>query len=167
MSKSISFGLSVSEIENAIKEVRAYQNDITYKCQIFAERLAQVGVEIARVNVANLDAIYSGELLQSIRSEYAGTVKDGATWLIVTDCNYAAYVEFGTGVMGAGAPHPNTSVVGWKYDINEHGDMGWYYYKDGAWHWTKGMKSRPFMYDTTVALNEKIESIAREVFHSA
>ena len=42
--------LSKSSIENAIKQLRDYQNDLTYKCQLLAEKLAEKGVEIARVN---------------------------------------------------------------------------------------------------------------------
>lgn len=45
--------------------------------------------------------------------------------------------------------------------------MGWYYFKDGDWHWTKGMPSRPFMYQTGMDLRARIESVAREVFTSA
>lgn len=165
--KTISFGLNTSDIDRAIGEVRKYQSDLTYKCQKLAERLAKEGVAIARVKVAEFDAICSSELLSSIRAEYAGSVPNGATWLVVTDCGWSAYVEFGTGVIGMNSPHPNTSLANWKYDVNEHGDMGWYYFKDGAWHWTKGMPSRPFMYQTGADLRTKVESIAREVFASA
>ena len=76
-------------------------------------------------------------------------------------------MEFGTGVVGQESPHPDTSIVGWKYDMNQHGDMGWYYFKDGEWHWTKGMPSRPFLYQTGMDLRERIEEIAREVFAGA
>lgn len=70
------------------------------------------------MNIADFDAIYSGELLSSIRAEYSGSVPDGASWLVITDCPWAAYVEFGTGVVGQESPHPDTSIVGWKYDVN-------------------------------------------------
>ena len=87
--------------------------------------------------------------------------------MVITDCPWAFYVEFGTGIVGANSPHPDTSIANWKYDINQHGDMGWYYFKDGDWHWTKGMPSRPFMYQTSMDLRARIESVAREVFASA
>ena len=159
MSKQINFTYdSLSSIDAAIKEMQAYQEQLTHKCRILAQRVAEIGVEIARVNIADFDAIYSGELLSSIRAEYSGSVPD---------CPWAAYVEFGTGVVGQESPHPDISIVGWKYDVNQHGDMGWYYFKDGEWHWTKGMPSRPFLYQTGMDLRERIEEIAREVFAGA
>jgi hypothetical protein len=168
MSTQINFTYdSLSSIDAAIKEMQAYQEQLTHKCRILAQRVAEIGVEIARVNIADFDAIYSGELLSSIRAEYSGSVPDGASWLVITDCPWAAYVEFGTGIVGQESPHPDTSIVGWKYDVNQHGDMGWYYFKDGEWHWTKGMPSRPFLYQTGMDLRERIEEIAREVFAGA
>lgn len=77
---------SVSSIDNAIREIKSYQADITYKCKLLAERLAGIGVEIARVNVADFDAIYSGELLSSIKAEYNGSTPNGASWMVITDC---------------------------------------------------------------------------------
>lgn len=158
---------SVSSIDNAIRELQAYQSAITHKCKLLAERLANIGVEIARVNVADFDAIYSGELLSSIKSEYNGNIPDGDSWMVVTDCPWAFYVEFGTGIVGASKPHPNPGIASWKYDINQHGDLGWYYFKDGEWHWTKGMPSRPFMYQTAMDLRSRVEAVAREVFAGA
>ena len=43
---------------------------------------------------------------------------------------------------------------------------GWWYYdeKQGRKRWTKGMPSRPFMYETARDLERKVVEIAREVF---
>lgn len=168
MSKKISFTLSPSSINNAIREIRKYQADITYKCQKLSQRLAEEGVYIARVKIAEYDAIYTSELLQSINHEYGGAVKDGGKWIIYTGCEYAPFVEFGSGIVGAENPHPDTSLVNWKYDINSHGEAGWSYYndRDGQWHWTKGMQSRPFMYETGQDLRLIINKVAKEVFNS-
>lgn len=165
MAKKISFGLSVSEVRNAIKEVQKYKENLNYKCKVFAERLAEEGVALARIKVSEKDAIYTGELLSSIKAEYGGSSAEGATWYIYTDCDWAIYVEFGTGVVGSQSPHPDTSLVNWKYDVNSHGESGWYYYKDGEWHWTKGMPSRPFMYETGRDLGQIIQMVAKEVFN--
>lgn len=168
MSKKISFTLSPSSINNAIQEIRKYQSEITYKCQKLAQRLAEEGVYIARVKIAEYDAIYTGELLESINSEYGGVIQDGGKWIIYTGCEYAPFVEFGTGIIGSQSPHPDTSLVNWKYDVNEHGEAGWFYFneRDGQWHWTKGMQSRPFMYETGQVLREIIQKVAKEVFSS-
>jgi len=166
MSRKITFGLSVSEINNAIQELRKYQSEITYKCRKLAERLAEEGVYIARVKIAEYDAIYTGELLESIKHEYGGVIQDGAKWIIYTGCPWAPFVEFGTGIVGSQNPHPDTSLANWKYDINEHGEAGWWYFneRDGKWHWTKGMPSRPFLYETGQELRKVIQKVAKEVF---
>lgn len=72
-------------------------------------------------------------------------IDDG--FIISVDSDYAEYVEYGTGIVGSNNPHPKP--INWQYDVNAHGDEGWKYIgDDGKLHWTKGMPSRPFMYDT-------------------
>lgn len=162
--KTLTADLSISSIRQLQKDLEKYKSDITYKARLLAEKLSERGVEIARVKVAEYDAIYTGELLASINYEYGGVIQDGAKWIVYTDCPWAPFVEFGTGIVGASSPHPNTSIVGWKYDVNEHGEKGWFYFKDGEWHWTKGMPSRPFMYETSMELMKEITKVAKEVF---
>ena len=95
-------------------------------------------------------------------------VSNGASYYIYTDCDWAAFVEFGTGVVGKSNPHPDTGLANWKYDTNNHGEAGWWYFNDGEWHWTKGMPSRPFMYETAQELRDMsvIMNIAKDVFGS-
>lgn len=75
--------------------------------------------------------------------------------------DYAIFVEYGTGIVGSQNPHPKLDTIGWIYDVNQHGEKGWYYptiesdpnpYKiminGQLYAWTKGMPSRPFMYET-------------------
>lgn len=66
---------------------------------------------------------------------------------LVASSDHADYVEFGTGIVGALSPHPKPD--GWTYDTNGHGSAGWFYY-DAAHklHWTAGVPSRPFMYES-------------------
>ena len=77
-------------------------------------------------------------------------------------CGYAVYVEFGTGVVGSRKPHPDISIAGWKYDVNGHGELGWWYRgKDGTLYWTKGFESRPFMYNTAQQLRTLVVPTAK------
>ena len=81
----------------------------------------------------------------------------------LSDGHYAMFVEYGTGIRGSENPHPWSGDIDWKYDVNNHGESGWWYptvesdenptkvYSDkiGGWvAWTAGSESRPFMYDT-------------------
>lgn len=165
--------LSQSSIQNAIKALQSYQDSLTYKCQLLAEKLAEKGVEIARVQIADLDAIFTSELLQSVRSEYKGSIKGGGVWTVVADSKHAAFVEFGTGVIGKANPYKGTLPEGidWQYASGKtirqlaDGRYGWFYQgKDGNWYFTEGMPSRPFMYNTANELRSIIVSTAKEVF---
>ena len=72
-------------------------------------------------------------------------------------------MEYGTGVRGKNSPHPKPPE-GWIYDVNEHGEEGWWYMgDDGELHWTRGMPSRPFMYDTAKELRENTKEIIKGV----
>lgn len=164
---------SQSSIQNAIKALQSYQDSLTYKCQLLAEKLAEKGVEIARVQIADLDAIFTSELLQSVHSEYRGSIKGGGVWAVVADSKHAAFVEFGTGVIGKANPYKGTLPEGvdWQYASGKtirqlaNGRYGWFYQgKDGNWYFTEGMPSRPFMYNTTNELRSIIVSTAKEVF---
>ena len=84
MGKTININLfDPKSIQAAVKALRDYENSLEYKCRLLAETLAKKGVEIARVQIADLDAIFTSELLQSIHSEYVGSVKGGGVWAVV------------------------------------------------------------------------------------
>ena len=167
--------LSKSSIENAIKQLRAYQNDLTYKCKLLAEKLAEKGVEIARVQIADLDAIFTSELLSSIHTEYKGSTKGGSVWSVVAGTDHAMFVEFGTGIVGKQSPYPGElpDGVSWEYASGKtirqlaDGRYGWFYKDDdGQWWFTEGMPSRPFMYYTSIQLRDIVVKTAKEVFEN-
>lgn len=168
------FSLSVSEIKKAQRELEKYRDNLTYKFRLLAERLSERGVEIARVQIADLDAIFTGELIQSLHSEYKGSTQYGAIFAIVTDSEHAAFVEFGTGQRGEDRPYPYPLPEGviWDYNvgktIRQNAVTGRYYWfypgQDGLWHYTEGMPSRPFMYLTSMELIREVPKIAKEVF---
>lgn len=110
------------------------------------------------MNVSDMDAYDSGELYNSIHE-----VSNGNVGYVIADAAHAAFVCFGTGVVGANNPHPEVAIAGWKYDVNSHGELGWWYIgKDGEAHWTKGMPSRPYMYNTAQQLRQMVIPAAKE-----
>ena len=152
---------TLDEIDRAIQDIKKFKKEFLGKCNQLVKALTDEGAEIARIKVVELDAVYTGELKNSIEGYYSPTTHVG---IIKAGTYYAAYVEFGTGVVGSQSPHPNPQ--GWQYDVNQHGDKGWVYYDDenGQFRWTKGFKSRPFMYNTARELEKKCLEIAQEVF---
>lgn len=95
--------------------------------------------------------------------------------LITVGADYASFVEYGTGIVGSQNPHPSPKIT-WTYDVNSHGESGWWYpttssdpnpnkylTADGKWlAWTKGQKSRPFMYMTWLWAKRSYTQILRK-----
>ena len=158
--------LSESSVQEAIKEIEAYKQEVIDKAKLLAKRLAEIGVGIAQMEIGNYDAIFSGELQASMNLRAGDVLQYGSTYYVYTACPWAKYVEFGTGIVGARESNPlvDEQQISWTYDSHGHGDKGWHYFKDGEWHWTKGMPARPFMLSTSWDLQEKIVKIAKEVF---
>lgn len=169
--RTIKVKLSANGIANAVRELKAYQREIGVKAARIVAELAGEGEKFAVAAVVPFSQ--TGELLKGIKSEASGNV--GA---VKCDCGYAVYVEFGTGVVGKRNPHPDTAILGWIYDVNSHGELGWWYPTDDSdvnptkrraksgklYAWTKGLPSRPFMYETAEKLRGSVVPIARSVF---
>lgn len=156
----IRVSLDANSIDEAITKLKDYQARVEAAGTKIVERLTKDGAKQAQDLVSYMNAVDTGELMGSIIGE-----ADGNKGTITAGTDHAAYVEFGTGVVGAGSPHPNP--VGWAYDINGHGDAGWIYKgDDGRLHWTRGMPSRPYMYDTAQMLAEAVPQVAQEVLES-
>jgi hypothetical protein len=153
--------LNPKDIGRVIKDIEKYKRELTEKVNLLIGELTDYGVEVAKAQVRELGAWYTGELESSIEGYFSPSVGVG---IIKAGAPYAVYVEFGTGIVGKNQPHP--SPDDWRYDINEHGESGWWYFNDYTGHpqWTKGMPSRPFMYNTARELENACERIAREVF---
>lgn len=174
MAKPININLfDQKSIQAAVKALRDYENSLEYKCRILAETLAEKGAEIARVQIADLDAIFTSELIQSIHAEYVGSVKGGGIWAVVAGTDHAAFVEFGTGIVGQKSPYKGKLPEGvtWQYASGKtirqlaDGRYGWFYpADDGKWYFTEGMPSRPFMYLTAIEIREIVLQTAKVVF---
>lgn len=171
--KRLKADLSISGIRQLQKDIEKYQNSIEYKAKLLAENLADMGVEIARVKISSLDAIFTGELIQSVHTEYKSSILGGAIFCVVADSDHAVFVEFGTGVVGQKSPYPYPLPDGmtWEYASGKtirqlsDGRYGWFYKGDnGQWYFTEGMESRPFMYETSLELEKKVVSVAKRVF---
>lgn len=164
--------LDPASIKECQKQINNYKQEVIIKTELFARRLAEYGVGFAKFEISSYDAIDTGALVDSIGFK-AGDVlinyhRGLFSYVIYTDCPYAGYVEFGTGIRGGlQGSHPLADALGWKYDVNNHADDGWYYFKNGAWHWTDGYVSRPFMLETYLDLSQMsiIQKVAREVFN--
>lgn len=158
----ISVKLSTGSVNQAIKQIEQYRKSIYTKQQLFMTKLSLRGYEIMIEQIGSYSMPYSeGDLISGCSFQYSQT---HCSIYCVSD--HAVYVEFGTGIVGKGSPHSEAGRLGYAYDVNDHGDNGWYYYKNGERHFTKGMPARPFVHKTYEKLRTEIVEIAKEVFSS-
>lgn len=131
----------LNSIKNAKDLLIKYRDDIEYQTNKTVEQLTQMGYEYM-MSIVKFD---SGELASSISWCYDKTQNKG---VIKVGANYAIFVEFGTGIVGANSPHPEPED--WQYDVNSHGENGWWYFneKQSRLRWTKGQEASAFVYKT-------------------
>lgn len=157
--KTIRIRLNEKSINDAITELNEYRQKVEKAAEEIVYRLTEEGVSLAQMNAAYMNIYDSGELVNGIESQYSGN-----KGFVISTATHSVFCEFGTGVVGANNPHPEVAILGWKYDVNQHGELGWWYYdKNGEARWTKGMPSRPYMYDTAKMLRNRVVPIAKEV----
>lgn len=125
----------------------------------FANGLKELAVRVEEKVHENLARYGLGD--SSIGNDINIEISEDGISISVNN-DYAVFVEYGTGIVGDSFQHPKANEYGWIYDINSHGESGWYYpttesdpnpYKwvspqGGLYAWTRGMPSRPFMYQT-------------------
>jgi hypothetical protein len=163
--------LDPKSVEKAIKQLNAYKKEVETKTTELAQRLTNLGADIARIKIVEMGAYYSGELLSGVSGYFSPTLNAG---FIRVTSDHVAFVEFGTGVVGQSNPHRNgeyLSLASWGYVTGskifttKDGKVGWVYpTDDGGFKFTEGMPSRPFMYETALELERQYAQIAREVF---
>jgi hypothetical protein len=175
MGTTITLSLSGKSIQNAIREIRKYQYSLDQKCNVFVQRLAELGINIARQKLEESGAVYTGELASSMEAIPGTVIPHGSQWFIFTGSEEAPFVEFGTGPKGKINPDLNIpDGVSWNYDsgstifATKDGRRGWFFpADDGKWYFTEGQGSRPFLYETRNALEREVLTIAKEVFGNA
>ena len=164
--------LDSASVEQAIRELESYKQWMLQKQEELVSRLADVGLQVARVRFAG--AKYAGINDVTCRVEKNGT---GAT--IFADGDAVAFIEFGTGVSHPAYP-PGTD-----YTPPPHGSYGqgkgrrkkWGYYGDPGNIGevkvntagqevviTSGNDPALAMWTAVVQMSEEVAQIAREVF---
>ena len=163
MAKVIKMDLSVSSIDNAIKELKAFRDSLERKKDKLLEELANIGVKEASVRFTS--AMYDGVNDSSVSLE---TVTDG--YAIVAEGRAVAFIEFGAGVYhNTGDPYPNPRPEG----IVGIGEYGKGYGKRQAWGYkdesgelviTHGNPAAMPMWYASEEMRSNILKIAQEVF---
>ena len=161
--------IKVSGVDEAIRMLERYQKTFQTRVELFMKKLTDYGVEKATEEVLTMDAVFTGELVNSIHSTEIESNAERVIFAVEADSEHAIYVEMGTGIIGATTPYPGKlpAIYAQGKTIRKTADgrYGWYYLGgDGKWYFTEGMPSRPFMYETAQYLRKEAQKIASEVF---
>lgn len=179
MAKKISFSLSPSSIQAAIKEVKAYQSDLNRKCELLCRKLCAEGIQIAHAHIGSSGFGKYIHLGSEITPKQAGckavfymedSSKIVSEWQTLegvrsAEVSPSLMIEFGTGLK---AENPaNVSGVGTgTFPGGKHGnEPGWWYLDlNGGWHYSAGASPKMPMYHASKELRDKVLAIARDVF---
>ena len=172
--KRIKFGLSTASVQRAIDELKAYKKWTQDKCDELALELAKRGTFLIRMKIAGYDAIDTGALISAV--SYPEQIAPGKYRISLrvdngSGDNYALFVEYGTGTVGASSSHPQAGEMGWQYAVGDQiittkdGRVGWFYpTDDGSYRFTEGQESRPFWHESAEELPQYIYEAVRKVF---
>lgn len=155
--------LSTASIDNAIKELKAFQVSLDQKKDKLLEELANIGVKEASIRFTT--AMYDGVNDSSVTLE---TIADG--YCIKAEGKAVAFIEFGAGVYhNPGEPYPNprpSGIVGIGEYGKGHGKRQAWGFKDdsGELVITHGNPAAMPMWYASEEMRSKILKIAREVF---
>lgn len=177
--KKITINLSQKSIQDAIKEIKAYQNDLNRKCEELCRRLATEGIQIAQSHIGSSGFGKYIHLGSEITPQQAGckalfymedTAKIKSEWRTQegvqgAEVSPSLMIEFGSG-QKAENPAGVDGVGTGTFPGGKHGnEPGWYYMDlEGVWHYSTGISPKMPMYYAGKELGERIIEIARQVF---
>jgi len=167
--KKISIDLSVSSIEEAIREIEEYKNSLVYKTAKFVERLADIGIPVIDANMYT-EGDSNPEHNVYVRMRSFGAYSEA---VLVLQGKDILFIEFGAGVHYNGAvgmsPHPKGQDM--EYTIGSYGqgkgaNDSWVYFSEdeGRFKTSHGTKASMPMYKAGVEIRRQVLQIAREVF---
>ena len=180
MAKTITIKLNQSSIQNAIKELKQYQNDLDRKCEIFCQRLAELGIQTAKENTGNFGKYISFTYEVKDRTKGCKAVMVATNTGIIhsewqtkegvksADVSPILMCEFGSGLKAEnpkGIPGVGTGTFPGQTHAED--PNGWYWMDlDGEWHHSYGVTPKMPMYHASIEMILNIRKIAREVFRS-
>lgn len=155
--------LSLNSIEQSIKRLEVKKQNYPKIAMNIVNRLTEEILEIVYPDSERIPAVIEGNTV------VGSVVNKEKKWL---------FHEYGTGVIGSQFPHVAEALaeIGWKYDVNQHGETGWWYpttesdpnpYKwtdpEGTLRaWTKGLPAERAFYEALQRAEEMYPVIAYE-----
>ena len=163
-------------IQDCIKQIESYRDDLPRKYQEICRRLAEEGVRVADAAINSVPIGKTITLTTDINPSKMGCqaimkmtgretrTEDGRVFYT------ALAIEFSAGVRYANTASPRASDFGMgtgTFPNAKHSWQmeGWYYLgDDGNWHHSYGVQSSHPLYSASVAMRQKLENVVNDVF---
>ena len=184
MARTVNFEIHVTGFDGVLRDL---EKEIDKRAAVFVRRLAEIGLEEARVQYAS--APYAGDKGEPGSIISMNVDEEALRFEIVAEHDSVLFVEFGTGVLNFySAPEAKAELTDASEIVahGEYGDkrakspFGWIYkgempeqppvgtaplMKEGYIH-TYGEPAHPFMYHALKKIQDQVEEVAKEVFGS-
>lgn len=163
-------------IQDCIKQIEAYRDDLPGKCQEICRRLAEEGVMVANTAINSVPIGKTITLTTDINPSKMGCqaimkmtgretrTEDGRIFFS------ALAIEFGSGIRYNPTANPKSSEFGMGVGTfpgqthAENPDGWWYLGSDGEWHHSYGVKASMPLYSASEEIRQKADAIIKEVF---
>lgn len=178
MAKPINISLSKKSIQEAISQLRQYNNWLMQKTTRLVKELAEVGIPIIDENMVKASYTYDEDGVRSgsdtnhnayVKLHSFGSYSEAT---LIVEGRELMFIEFGAGVFYNGeagtSPHPKGEVNGMV--IGSYGEGNgvqkiWGYYADsGELVLTHGVEAQMPVYKADMEIIQKYFEIARRVF---
>ena len=163
-------------IQDCIKQIEAYRDDLPRKCQEICRRLCEIGQQTALVAINESPQGKAVTLRMDIDPSKTGCkamlIGTGKT---VTDDRGRTYnlllgIEFGSGITLNPTENPLSSDFGmgvgtFPDQVHAFDKGGWMYLgQDGEWHRSYGVKATMPFYKAMNSIRQNLYKVVKEVF---
>lgn len=168
--KKIKMNLSVSSVENAIKQIEEYKRSLVLKTSQLLDELGKIGIRTIDQKMSSIQGDSDPNHYAFVKMNSYGSFTRAT---IILQGRDVLFIEFGSGVHYNGAtgssPHPKGQQMG--YTIGSHGkgqgaNDSWVYFNEehGRFETSQGTKAAMPMYNAEVEIRKAIKSVAKKVF---
>ena len=163
-------------LQQAIKQIESYRDDLPRKCQEICRRLCEIGQQTALVAINESPQGKAVTLRMDIDPSKGGCkamlIGTGKT---VTDDNGRSFnllfgIEFGSGITLNPTENPLASDFGmgvgtFPDQVHAFDRGGWMYFdKDGKWKHSYGVKATMPFYKAMLEIRKNVDKVVKEVF---
>lgn len=171
MSKVIKCKLDVDSLDNAIRELEAYRDEIRTKLGILVNTLYQQGIQVASARLGSTLGDADNAEIIGLGVNGGGDIMSATISLVGTE---ALFVEFGAGIAyNTGAQHPQAAQFGYgigtypsKHPPNKAMRGYWFYRENGEKVTSIGTQASMPIYGAAETVRNNAIKTALEIFRS-